>query len=85
MVRPDNFGHDVNFCDVRLVDVLAQNPVQEDDSFIRTSVIIIIRSFASMNWAKWSELTVGMPQLFFTRRPSLCSGALKSQHNLQVT
>ena len=58
MVRPYNFGHDViNFCDVRLVDVLTQNPVQASDSFIR-------RSLALINWAKWSELTIGMPQLF---------------------
>ena len=29
VVRPDNFGHDViNFCDMRLVNVLTQNPVQ---------------------------------------------------------
>ena len=38
MVCPDNFGHDViNFSDMRLVDVLSQNPVQADDSFIRFS------------------------------------------------
>ena len=35
MVRPDNFGHDViNFRDMRLVDVLTQNPVQAGDSLI---------------------------------------------------
>ena len=38
MVRPNNFGHDViNFRNMRLVDVLTQNPVQADDSFIRSS------------------------------------------------
>ena len=38
MVRPDNFGHDViNYCDMRLVDVLTQNPVQAGDSRIRSS------------------------------------------------
>ena len=38
MVRPDNFGHDViNFCDMRLVDVLTQNPVQAGDSLIRSA------------------------------------------------
>ena len=38
MVRPDNFGHDVIiFCDVRLVNVLTQNPVQAGDSFIWSS------------------------------------------------
>ena len=38
MVRPDNFGHDViNFCDVRLVDVLTQNPVLAGDLFRRSS------------------------------------------------
>ena len=38
MVRPDNFGHDViNFRDMRLVDVLTQNPFQAGDSFIRSS------------------------------------------------
>ena len=38
MVRPDNFGHEViNFCDMRLVDVLTQNPVQAGDSLIRSS------------------------------------------------
>ena len=38
MVRPDNFVHDVvNFRDMRLVDVLTQNPIQAGDSFIRSS------------------------------------------------
>ena len=38
MVRSDNFGHDViNFRDMRLVDVLTQNPVQSGDSLIRSS------------------------------------------------
>ena len=38
MVRPGNFGHDVvNFRDMRLVDVLTQNPVQVANSFIRSS------------------------------------------------
>ena len=38
MVRPDNFWHDViNFREVRLVDVPAQNPVQAGDSLIRSS------------------------------------------------
>ena len=38
MVRPDNFWHDViNFRDLRLVDVLTQNPVQAGDSLIRSS------------------------------------------------
>ena len=38
MVRPDTFGHDViNFRDMRLVDVLTQNPVQAGDSLIRSS------------------------------------------------
>ena len=38
MVRQENFGHDfINFCDVRLVNVLTQNPVQAGDSFIRLS------------------------------------------------
>ena len=38
MVRPDNLGHDViNVCDMRLVDVLTQNPVQAGDSHIRSS------------------------------------------------
>ena len=38
MIRPDNFGHDViNFRDLRLVDVLTQNPVQAGDSLIRSS------------------------------------------------
>ena len=38
MVRPDNYGFDVNnFRDMRLVDVLTQNPVQARDSLIRSS------------------------------------------------
>ena len=38
MVRPDYFGHDViNFRDMRLVDVLTQNPVQAGDSLILSS------------------------------------------------
>ena len=38
MVKPDNLGHDViNFRDMRLIDVLTQNPVQAGDSFIRSS------------------------------------------------
>ena len=38
MVRPANFLHDViNFRDMRLVDVLTQNPVQAGDSLIRSS------------------------------------------------
>ena len=38
MVRPDNFGHDVNnFRDMRLVDVLTQNQVQAGDSLIWSS------------------------------------------------
>ena len=38
MVRPYNFGHDViNFRDMRLADVLTQNPVQVGDSLTRTS------------------------------------------------
>ena len=38
MVRPDNFGQDViNFCDMRLVDVLTQNPIQAGDSLIQSS------------------------------------------------
>ena len=38
MVRPDNFGHDIiNFCDMRLVDVLTQNSVQTGDSLIQSS------------------------------------------------
>ena len=60
---------------MRLVDVLTQNPVQAGDSLIRSSKsrelvrfpFIGMRSLALMNWVKRSELTVGMPQLFFTR------------------
>ena len=38
MVRPDNFWHDViNFREMRLVDVPAQNPVPAGDSLIRSS------------------------------------------------
>ena len=38
MVRPANFWHDgINFRDMRLVDVLTQNPVQAGDSLIRSS------------------------------------------------
>ena len=38
MVRPDNFWHDViNFSDMRLVDVLIQNPVQAGNSLIRST------------------------------------------------
>ena len=38
MVRPNYFGNDViYFCDMRLVDVLTQNPVQAGVSFIRSS------------------------------------------------
>ena len=38
MIRPDNFWHDViNFREMRLVDVPAQNPVQAGDSLIRSS------------------------------------------------
>ena len=38
MVRPDNFGLDVIiFCDMRLVDVLTQNPVQAGYSLILCS------------------------------------------------
>ena len=38
MVRPEIFWHDViNSRDMRLVDVLTQNPVQAGDSFIRSS------------------------------------------------
>ena len=38
MVRPDNFWHDViNFREMRLVDVPAQNPVLAGDSLIRSS------------------------------------------------
>ena len=34
MVRLDNCGHDIiDFCDVRLVDVLTQNPVKAGDWF----------------------------------------------------
>ena len=36
MVKQDNFGNDfINFCDMRHIDVLTQNPVQAGDSFIR--------------------------------------------------
>ena len=38
MVRPDNLGHDViNFRDLKLVDILAQNPVQASESSILSS------------------------------------------------
>ena len=38
MVRPDNFGHGIiNFRDMRLVDVLTQNPVQAGDLLFRSS------------------------------------------------
>ena len=43
MVRTDNFWHDViDFREMRLVEVLAQNPVQAGDSLIRSS--------KSMSW-----------------------------------
>ena len=38
VVRPDNFGHDmINFCDMRLVDLLIQKSVQASNSLIRSS------------------------------------------------
>ena len=38
MVRPDNFGHDIiDFCDMRLVNVPTQNPLQAGDSLILAS------------------------------------------------
>ena len=38
MVRPENYGRDViNLRDMKLVDVLTQNPVQVGDTLIRSS------------------------------------------------
>ena len=57
MVRPDNFGHNViNFRDMRLVDVLTQNPVQAGDSLIRSSESRELVRFLPQVAVHWNEI-----------------------------
>ena len=46
MVRPDNSGQNfINFLDMRLVDVLTQNPIQSGVLFIRSSKSMALAIF----------------------------------------
>ena len=56
VVRPDNLGHYVvNFWDVRLVNILTQNPVQVSDSFFWSSKRTELVRFLSQVAVHWDE------------------------------
>ena len=87
MVRPDNF------CDMRLVDVLAQNPVQAGDSFIRISksreLVRFLPQIAVHRYEITSDLDllcscITRTPIFKSTRDFLCSKALKSVLNVHT-
>ena len=57
MFRSGNFGHDVIiFCDMRLVDVLTQNPVQAGDLSILSLKSRDLALFLPQVAVHWNEI-----------------------------
>ena len=92
MVRPDNFKHDIiNFCNMRLVDALTQNPIQAGDSLIRSSKSMELVRFLPQVAVYRNEIIKRLSNcrnattVFLSMTISLQRCIEVTTHNLQVT